>query len=117
MKYSVKFLALAQDELDDIFQAYQYQNADLATQFMTALSTTLIIIKDYPNIGMKSSEHTQRFLIKGFPYAILFHNHKEYILIIAIMNLHKKPIHWATKSISEYSTCRISILPETMYIR
>jgi plasmid stabilization system protein ParE len=115
--YSIQFLALAQDELDDIFQAYEFKKENLGHDFIKEIKRTLYLIKSYPYVGTKSSEHTQKYCIKGFPYALIFHQINDIILIISIMNLHKKPIHWATKSVSEYSTCRISILPETLYIR
>jgi len=38
-------------------------------------------------------------------------------LVLAIVNLRKKPTLWASKSVSEYATNRIPILPETMYTR
>ncbi|SFV66372.1 hypothetical protein MNB_SV-13-1112 [hydrothermal vent metagenome] len=114
---SIQFLALAQNELDDIFQAYEFKEEGLGYRFVNEIKCTIQLLKSYEHIGTKSSEHTQKFLIKGFPYALIFSKIEEKILILSIMNLHKKPIHWATKSVSEYSTCRISTLPEALYIR
>jgi plasmid stabilization system protein ParE len=114
---SIAFLELAQDELDDTFHKYQFQQKDLGYSFLKEIKTTLQLIKHYPNIGSKSSAQTQKFVLKSFPYAILFQRVNDSILVLAIMSLHKKPIHWATKSVSQYSTSRISILPETLYIR
>jgi plasmid stabilization system protein ParE len=113
----IKFLALAQSELDDVFEAYEYQKENLGYHFIEEVKHTLELIKSYPDIGSKSSTHTQRCLIKGFPYGIVYHKVDATIFVVALVNLRKKPIHWVSKSISEYSTCRIAILPETMYTR
>jgi hypothetical protein len=114
---SVKLLELAQSELDDVFEAYEYQKKNLGYAFTQEVKQTLKLIKSYPDIWPKSSTHTQRCLIKGFPYSILYQKVDATIFVLAIVNLRKKPIHWASKSVSEYSTCRIPILPATIYTR
>lgn len=114
---SIKFLELAQDELNDAFESYEYQQETLGYDFIKETINTLKLIKTYPDIWSKSSNHTRRCLVKGFPYGVLYQKVDSTILVIAIVNLRKKPTHWATKSVSEYSTCRISILPDTLYLR
>jgi len=114
---SIKFLELAQSELDDVFEAYEYREKNLGYAFTQEVSQTLKLIKDYPDLWSKSSTHTQRCLVKGFPYGILYQKVDAIIFVVAIVNLRKKPIHWVSKSVSEYSTCRIPILPETIYTR
>ncbi|MEA2047141.1 MAG: type II toxin-antitoxin system RelE/ParE family toxin [Campylobacterota bacterium] len=114
---SVQLLELAQSELDDAFEAYEYQKKDLGYRFVQEVKNTFEMIKSYPDAWPKSSEHTQRCFIKGFPYGILYHKADNIIFILAIVNLRKKPIHWVSKSVSEYSTCRIPTLPETIYTR
>lgn len=113
----VKFIALAQNELDDLFESLEYQNENQGYDFIAEVKNTLHLIKSYPDVWAKSSEQTRRCLLKGFPYAIIYQKVDDGILVISIMNLRKKPTHWASKSVSEYSTCRIPILPETIYMR
>jgi plasmid stabilization system protein ParE len=114
---TVKFLEIAQDELDNTFEAYVYEKAHLGQAFVQEVRDVLERIKTYPDVWKKSSIHTQRCLLKSFPYAIIYQIRDEDIIIISIMNLRKKPTLWATKSFSEYATCRISSLPEGMYTR
>jgi hypothetical protein len=114
---NVKFLELAQSELDDAFEAYEYQKKNLGHAFVKDIKETLTLIKTYPNTWAKSSLKTQRCFLKSFPYGIMYQQVEDSIYIIALINLRKKPIHWVSKSVSEYSTCRISSLPEMMYTR
>ncbi len=114
---SIHFLELAQSELDDAYETYEYKQKNLGHDFVEEVSNTLQLIKTYPDVWSKSSTHTQRCSIKGFPYAILYQKLDATIFVQAIVNLRKKPIHWVSKSVSEYSTCRISTLPETIYTR
>lgn len=113
----VVFLALAQNELDDIFESLEYQKKNKGYTFIEEVEKMLTLIRHYPNVWSKSSEHTHKCFIKDFPYAIMYQYIDGMIKVVAIMNLHKKPIHWASKSVSEYATCRIANLPDTMYTR
>jgi len=112
----VTFLALAQEELDNIFETYDYQN-NLGYAFVDDVKETLQRIQLYPEAWHKCSTHTHRCILKQFPYAIIYQKRDDDILVLAIVNLRKKPTLWASKSVSEYSTNRISILPDTMYTR
>ena len=113
----VHFLALAQNELDDIYESLEHQKKNQGYRFIEEIEKMLNLIKTYPTIWRKTSENTHKCFLSGFPYAIIYQRTDNKVTIVAIMNLHKKPIHWASKSVSEYSTCRISSLPETMYTR
>ena len=114
---AVNFLVLAQNELDDIFEALEFQKESQGYRFIAEVERILRLIRAYPTPWHHASTHTQRCFLKGFPYAILYQNIDETIRVIAIMNLYKKPIHWASKSVSEYATCRIATLPEAIYTR
>lgn len=114
---TVKFLELPQSELDDAFEAYAYQKKNQGHAFVKDVKETLALIKTYPNAWSKSSPKTQRCLLKSFPYGIIYQQVQSTIYVVALINLRKKPIHWVSKSVSEYSTYRISCLPETMYTR
>ena len=112
----VTFLALAQDELDNTFEAYEYQE-NLGYAFIQDVKDTIKLIDTYPEAWHKSSTHTHRRILKKFPYAVIYQKREDDILVLAIVNLLKKPSLFATKSVSEYSTNRIAILPDTMYTR
>ena len=113
----LKFLALAQNELDDIYESLEHQKKNQGYRFIEEIEKMLNLIKLYPTAWSKSSINTHKCFLQGFPYAIIYQYIDNSIMVVAIMNLHKKPIHWASKSVSEYATCRISSLPETMYTR
>jgi plasmid stabilization system protein ParE len=113
----LKFLALAQNELDDIFESLEHQKKNQGYRFIEEIEKMLKLIKAYPSSWRKASTHTHKCFLNGFPYAIIYQHIDNTIIVVAIMSLHKKPIHWASKSVSEYATCRISSLPETMYTR
>jgi len=113
----IRCLALAQNELDDVFETFEYQQEGLGYLFIEAFKKTLEYIKAYPEFWSMRENQIQRCLIKGFAYGILYQKVDRNIIILAVVNLRKKPIHWVSKSVSEYSTSRIPILPESIYTR
>jgi len=114
---SVKFFQLAQNELDDLYEAYEYKQKNLGRDFIRELRNTLRLIEVSPDTWQKSSAQTQRCIIKGYPYGVMYQKADDIIYVVAIINLLKKPVHLASNSISSYARGRISILPETIYVR
>lgn len=110
---SIVFLELAKDELDDLFESYEYKQKNLGHDFIDEVKKTLSLIQSNPKVWAKNSKYTYKCYIKGFPYAIAYKNKRDMITIVAVMNLLKKPIHWVSKTTSH----RISHLPETIYVR
>jgi len=111
---SVVFLELAQNEVGDIFESYEYKQKNLGYHFIQELKYTLTLITSNTDVWSKSSFHTKRCLIKGFPNGVLYQKVNDTIFVVAIVNLLKKPTHLVSKSTT---ACRISHLPETIYIR
>ena len=95
----VKFLELAQKELDDTFDYYEYQQSDLGFRFVQEVYNTISLIKSYPSGWSKVSANTRRCLVKTFPYGIIYQERKDFILIVAIANLHRKPNYWVARII------------------
>jgi len=114
---SIKFFQLAQNELDDLYESYEYKQKNLGQDFIQEIRKTLRLIENSPDTWHESSNSTRRCIIKGYPYGVMYKKVDDTIFVVAIMNLLKKPIHLASNSISSYATGRISILPETIYIR
>lgn len=68
----VKFLDLAQNELDVTFEYYEFQQENLGYGFVEEIANSLALIKDYPDVWTKSSKHTRRCLVKTCPYGIIY---------------------------------------------
>jgi plasmid stabilization system protein ParE len=94
---SVEFLNLAQNELDDTFEYYEFQQENLGYRFVEEVMNSLELITAYPEAWMQSSAHTRRCLIKTFPYGIIYQKRDDIIIIVAIASLHKKPDYWVSR--------------------
>ena len=93
----VDFLPLAQTELDDAFEYYEFQQSGLGYRFITEVMNSLELIIAYPEAWTKSSVRTRRCLVKTFPYGIVSQQRNDTILVVAIANLHKEPDYWVSR--------------------
>ena len=93
----VQFLELAQQELDDAFDYYEYQQADLGYRFVQEVYNTIGLIKTYPLAWSSISPNTRRCLVKTFPYGVIYQKREDIILVVAIANLHRKPNYWVER--------------------
>ncbi len=93
----VEFLDLAQNELDDTFEYYEFQQEKLGYRFVDEVMNSLELMVAYPEAWAKSSSSTRRCLVKTFPYGIIYQKRDNLILVVAIANLHKEPDYWASR--------------------
>ena len=93
----VKFLELAQIELDETFDYYEYQQKNLGLRFINEVEKSIELIKYYPLGWHQLSKNTRRCLVKNFPYGIVYQIKEEYILVVGIVNLHRKPNYWINR--------------------
>lgn len=93
----VEFLKLAQQELDDAFEYYEYQQTDLGYRFVEEVYNALDLIKTYPLGWSLVSKHTRRCLLKTFPYGVIYQKRENSILVVAIANLYREPNYWVNR--------------------
>ena len=94
---TVDFLPIAQTELDDAFEYYEFQQSDLGYRFIAEVMNSLALIVAYPEAWTKSSRRTRRCLVKTFPYGIVYQYKDDTILVVAIASLYKEPDYWISR--------------------
>jgi hypothetical protein len=114
---SVTFLALAQDELADTFEAFEYKQKNLGYAFVQEIYNTIEYIKSHPDVWTKSSQNTQRCIIKNFPYSIIYQKSEDTIVILAIASLLKAPRYKVSMVLSERRIEGSAQIPTNLYIR
>jgi len=90
----IRFLEIAQIELDDAIEYYNYEVPGLGEALLTEVMNTLDRIGKYPEAWQPSSKRTRRCQTRRFPYGIMYQIRKDEILVVAIANLHRKPDYW-----------------------
>jgi len=92
MKFS--FLEIAQIELDEAIEYYNYELPGLGDAFLTEVLSALDRIGEFPEAWSPCSKRTRRCQTRRFPYGVIYQIRGQEILIVAIANLHRKPDYW-----------------------
>lgn len=90
----VRFLELAQQELDDAVVWYEHQQPGLGLQFLDEIDRAIKRIVTYPKSCAEIEDGIRRCLIKRFPYGLIYGIDNDVLVIIAVSHLHRKPGYW-----------------------
>ncbi len=90
----IKFLEIAQIELDEAIEYYNSESAGLGDEFLLEAINVIERIKHFSKAWHPLSNDTRRCQLRRFPYGIIYQIQNAGILIVAVANLHRKPDYW-----------------------
>jgi toxin ParE2 len=90
----IRFLEIAEIELDEAIQFYNYEMSGLGDDFLTEVLDALDRIARFPEAWHSCSKRTRRCQTRRFPYGIIYQIRTAEILVIAVANLHREPDYW-----------------------
>lgn len=90
----INFLEIAQAELDEAIEYYNYEVPGLGDTFLAEVLNALSRVVEFPEAWHPCSKRTRRCQTRRFPYGIIYQLRKQEILVVAIANLHRKPDYW-----------------------
>ncbi|MEB8430776.1 type II toxin-antitoxin system RelE/ParE family toxin [Cocleimonas sp. KMM 6892] len=95
----VRFLEVAQAELDEAFEYYESIQEGLGFRFLNELNHSKLRIIKFPKSYVRIGQFTRRCLIQSFPYSLIYQytEDKKEILVVAVSHLHRKPDYWGTR--------------------
>lgn len=93
----IRILKPAQSELDEAFEYYETQLPNLGFEFIEEFEKAVRRIEQFPEAWHPFSRNTRRCQFNRFPYAIIYKNEDEEIIIIAISHLHREPNYWVNR--------------------
>lgn len=91
---NIKFLRIAEDELENAIVYYEGKEAGLGLRFLTEINNCLDRIQKYPHAWFEFSENTKRCRTKVFPYGVIYQVEEEEIVIVAVASLLRDPDYW-----------------------
>jgi len=97
----IRFLKIAQFELDDTVEYYNVESPGLGYRFLREVFAAIDRIKEFPEAWQPFHMGTRRCLVRRFPYGVIYKHIDELILIVAIANLHRKPDYWINRLIAK----------------
>jgi plasmid stabilization system protein ParE len=99
----VRFLSLAQQELDDAVAWYSNQAAGMGKEFLDELDRAVRRVVAYPLSCPEIDPGLRRCLLARFPYGLIYGEDGDTIVVVAVAHLHRSPRYW-TNRIDDHET-------------
>ncbi len=90
----VEFLELAQFELEDSREYYDFQQPKLGETFKKDVQSAVDKIIELPKLYPEVAPKIRRCLLHRFPFSIIYSISNETIIILAIAHQARKPFYW-----------------------
>jgi plasmid stabilization system protein ParE len=90
----VRFLTVAQRELDDAVVWYNEQAAGLGQDFLDELDRAVRRAVAFPLASPEVEPGIRRCLLARFPYGLMYGVDEDTIVVIAVAHLHREPRYW-----------------------
>jgi len=90
----VRFLELAQYELDDAYSWYEEQMPGLGRELLDEVDRSIRRIAQWPSVGMEVRAGLRRCLVRRFPYGIIYGVEEDALVVVSVAHLHRKPFYW-----------------------
>jgi hypothetical protein len=90
----VQFTNVARQEYLEAIDYYNSLRDGLGYEFAIEIDEGIQNIQRYTSAWQRLSTGIRRYLIKRFPFGIIYSSEKDTIVVLSIMNLHQKPKNW-----------------------
>ncbi len=79
-----RFLPSAQAELFEGISYYSDIRAELGSRFEQAVADAVRSAVAHPERGAPKAKNTRRWLVKGFPFGVIYRENEAEVLIVAV---------------------------------
>ena len=91
----IRFLDVAQRELDDVVAWYNEREEDLGLDFLDELDRSIRRIVAFPLASTEIDPGIRRCLLARFPYGVIYGIDEDLIIVMAVA--HRHPRYWADR--------------------
>lgn len=92
-----RFLPPAEAELIEGISYYSGITAELGLRFEQAVADAVRGAVAHPERGAPRSKSTRRWLVKGFPFGVIYRANEAEVLIVAVAHERKQPEYWVPR--------------------
>lgn len=94
----VAFHPAARAEFDAAADFYEEQATGLGTDFIDEVEHAVDWVLRHPEAGTPVGGPIRRWLVRRFPFAILYQGDRQPLRVIAVMHLRRRPGYWRSRS-------------------
>jgi plasmid stabilization system protein ParE len=92
-----RFLPEAREELYDASEYYERRKKGLGREFELAVYAAIDRICQNPQGWGSYTRRCRRYLVRRFPYAVVYQVHADHISIVAVMHFRRRPGYWRSR--------------------
>jgi plasmid stabilization system protein ParE len=93
----IRFLTIAEIEIDEAVSWYQKQSEDQDLNFLDELARAFRVITAYPLIAAEIEQDIRIFFLNRFPYSVIYGIEGDVIVIIALAHQSREPRYWMAR--------------------
>jgi len=90
----VEFHPAAIAEAAEARRWYHARSEHMGEAFMGEMDRAVEAISSSPERWPQVEEHTQRYLLRRFPYAVIYRPRPERVLVVAVAHMRRRPGYW-----------------------
>jgi plasmid stabilization system protein ParE len=94
MSVAIEFHPEAADEAVEAQQRYAEQSEKTAERFLAEVQRALEKIGEFPDRYPRHSHGTRVFLLRRFPYLIIYKAYADHVKIVVVAHGKRKPGYW-----------------------
>jgi toxin ParE2 len=91
---TIRFLEIAEIELDQAINWYEMQAPGLGHAFLVEVLAAVDRIVCYPEAWQSLDEGIRRCRLSRFPYGVIYAIEDGDVVVLAIAHLHRRPDYW-----------------------
>jgi mRNA-degrading endonuclease RelE of RelBE toxin-antitoxin system len=95
--YEIVFHTDAAEEMQAAAAYYEERVSGLGDEFLDEIEQGLHRIRQFPLLWSIYEGEYRRYLLKRFPYGLIYRLTPDRIFIIAVAHLHREPGYWKTR--------------------
>ncbi len=84
----------ANEDTDAAAEYYLLQGDTVYARFTAEVERVLAVISEQPLLGSRVGKRVRRYLLKGFPYSVIYVVAEDHILVFAIAHFKRRPGYW-----------------------
>jgi toxin ParE1/3/4 len=93
----VEFHEAASLELEAAFDWYLDRSESAAARFLADLNNAVATIAEAPHRWPEGNHGTRKFLLRRFPFAIVYRDFPSSVQVVAVAHGHRRPGYWKNR--------------------
>jgi plasmid stabilization system protein ParE len=94
---NIRFLTMAETEIDEAVSWYQEQSEDESLKFLDEFDRAVRVITTYPLIAVEIEPAIRNFIFHRFPYSLIYSIDEDTIVVLAVAHQSREPRYWADR--------------------